>query len=127
MAFPDWRTTTSVAGGDMLVDRVQLVARGRYQFQSPPNRADLTASLVRGRTPFDGRLPRGFQWVQEGQGRIALRTSSNEFGWLLDVHVMLAEPTSGSPNDVSVIATINVNPTRIRALRPDADASQMTV
>ncbi len=110
-----------------MVDRVQLVCRGEFAFAGHRLRADVMSDLVRGRTPFQGRLPRGFRWANDGVGRLRLRDVSDHHGWLLEVQLLLGEPTAAQPARMAVTATVLINPTRVRALRPDIDASQITI
>ena len=127
MAFPDWRTTLQIAAEDLMVDRVQLVCRGEYAFAQPRVRVDVISQLARGRTPFEGRLPRGFRWINDGAGRLCLRRVSEHHGWLLEVQLIIGEPTAAHPDRMSITATISINPTRVRALQPNVDASRCTI
>jgi hypothetical protein len=127
LAFPDWRTTPQVSPGDLMVDRVVLVCRGAYAFTNRVNRADVIAALIRGRTPFEGRLPQGYRWIGDGDGRLRLRSVSQQNGWLINVRLVLNEPTAAEPERVVLAATVDINPTRVRALLPDADPSRATI
>ncbi len=127
LAFPDWRTALQVSAGDLMVDRVQLVCRGEYAFAQPRLRVDVISQFTRGRTPFDGRMPRGFRWINDGAGRLCLRRVSEHHGWLLEVQLIIGEPTAAHPDRMSVTATISINPTRVRALQPNVDASRCTI
>ena len=124
MAFPNWRTTLQLEATDLMVDRVELVCRGEYVFETTPRLADVVAALTRGRTPFGTRLPRGFRWVSRRVSSIALGPVPELYDWLIDVRVTMGEPTVTQPNRMGVTATIDINPTRIRALIPGGDASQ---